>query len=238
MIEFYAPDIESTGLLPESDSAHCCRVLRMKEGDEVAVVDGKGHRFRCRIVEAHPKHTALDIVEKMDAPNHWGASITLAVAPTKLADRMEWMLEKAVEIGIDRVVLLKCRHSERKVMKKDRLEKVMISAMKQSLKGVLPIIEEMTDFKDFVKTCNGNGSQLFFGYCDAAYPRREFVKECKPDKPVVIMIGPEGDFSPEEVELAVANGFIPVTFGNSRLRTETAALYGVTAVHIINQMSK
>lgn len=238
MIEFYAPDIESTGLLPESDSAHCCRVLRMKEGDEVAVVDGKGHRFRCRIVEAHSKHTALEIVEKVDAPNHWSASITLAVAPTKLVDRMEWMLEKAVEIGIDRVVLLKCRHSERKVMKRERLEKVMISAMKQSLKGVLPIIDDMTEFKDFVKRCSNSGSQLFFGYCDASYPRHEFVKECRPDKPVVIMIGPEGDFSPNEVELAVANGFLPVTFGQSRLRTETAALYGITAVHIINQINK
>lgn len=238
MIEFFAPDIETSGQLPESDSSHCCRVLRMKEGDEVTVVDGRGHRFRCKIVEAHPKHTALEIIEKMDAPNHWDASITLAVAPTKLADRMEWMLEKAVEIGINRVVLLKCRHSERKVMKRERLEKVMISAMKQSLKGVLPDIEEMTSFNDFVKSCVGSGAQLFFGYCDAAYPRKEFVKECRPGEPVVIMIGPEGDFAPEEVEMAVACGFIPVTFGESRLRTETAALYGVTAVHIINQISK
>lgn len=237
MIEFYAPDIELTGILPESDSAHCCRVLRMKEGDEVMAVDGKGFRYRCRILEAHPKRTALEIVEKIAAPNHWSAPITLAVAPTKLADRMEWMLEKVVEIGIDRVVLLRCRHSERKVMKRERLEKVMISAMKQSLKGVLPMIEEMTDFKDFIKDCSSD-SQLFFGYCDPKYPRKEFVDECEPDKPVVIMIGPEGDFSPEEVEMAVAKGFIPVTFGESRLRTETAALFGVTAVHIINRMKR
>ena len=234
MIVFYAPDLESTGLLPESDSAHCCRVLRMKEGDEIMVTDGKGHRFLCKIVEAHHKHTAVEIISREDVPNHWGVKITLAVAPTKLSDRMEWMLEKAVEIGIDRVVLLRCRHSERKAIKTERLEKVMISAMKQSLKGVLPEITEMTDFKDFISECKGSGG-LYMGYCDSAYPRREFVKECKSGESVTIMIGPEGDFSPEEVASAVEAGFLPVTFGESRLRTETAALYGVAAVHIINQ---
>lgn len=170
-------------------------------------------------------------------PNHWGSEITLAVAPTKHADRMEWLLEKAVEIGIDRVVLLKCRRSERKIMKTERLEKVMVSAMKQSLKGVMPKIEEVADFRSFVKSVP-EGVQKFFGYCDSAYPRRDFVDCCKAGSPVVIMIGPEGDFSPEEVSLAVECGFTPVTFGESRLRTETAALYGVTAVHIINQMDK
>ncbi len=237
MIVFYAPDVESTGILPESDSAHCCRVLRMKEGDSITVTDGRGHRFLCRIVEAHQKHTAVEIVSREDVPNHWGVHITLAVAPTKLADRMEWMLEKIVEIGIDRVVLLRCRHSERKVIKTERLEKVMISAMKQSLKGVLPEITEMTDFRDFIAECRGKKG-LFMGYCDSAYPRREFVKECKTGDDVTIMIGPEGDFSPDEVEMAVDAGFMPVTFGESRLRTETAALYGVTAVHVLNQLKK
>ena len=209
----------------------------MKEGEEIVVVDGKGNRFRCVITDAHQKHTGVEIVSKEEAANHWAYPITLAVAPTKLSDRMEWMLEKAVEMGIDRIVLLKCRHSERKVMKLERLEKVMISAMKQSLKGVLPVIEDMTDFRKFVKDNSASG-QLFFGYCDAAYPRKEFAKECRPAEPVVIMIGPEGDFSPEEVEFAVKNGFRPVTFGKSRLRTETAALYAVAAVHVINQLSE
>lgn len=235
MIQFYAPDIETTGRLPESDSAHCCRVLRMHEGDEIEVVDGKGQRFRCVIVEAHPKRTAVEIVGREELPNHWGVAITLAVAPTKHADRMEWMLEKAVEIGIDRVVLLRCARSERKLMKTERLEKVMVSAMKQSLKGVLPVLEEVTDFKSFVKSAPAE-CQKFFGYCDAAFPRREFVKEYAAGSDVIIMIGPEGDFSPEEVSEAVACGFIPVTFGDSRLRTETAALFGVTAVHVLNQL--
>ncbi len=237
MIQFYAPDIEATGLLPESDSAHCCRVLRMKEGDEVMVVDGKGKRYRCVIIEAHPKKTAVEIISYEEIPSHWGINITIAVAPTKNSDRMEWMLEKAVEIGVDRVVLLKCKRSERKGMKLDRLEKVMISAMKQSLKGVLPELAEVSDFKSFVTTI-GENSQKFFGYCSPDYPKKEFVKECGAGENVVIMIGPEGDFAPEEVEFAVANGFIPVTFGESRLRTETAALYGVAATHIINQIGK
>lgn len=237
MIQFYAPEIESTGILPEQESSHCCRVLRMKEGEDIVVVDGKGSRFHCRIVEAHPKHTAVEIMSREDASNHWDYQITIAVAPTKLSDRIEWMLEKVVEIGVDRVVLLKCRHSERKVMKLERLEKVMVSAMKQSLKGVLPVIEDMTDFSEFVKE-NSNSGQLFFGYCNDSFSRKEFVKEYCPGKSVVIMIGPEGDFSPEEVEMAVAYGFIPVTFGQSRLRTETAVLYGVTAVHALNQLAE
>lgn len=237
MIQFYAPDIEATGLLPESDSAHCCRVLRMKEGDEVTAVNGKGRRFRCRIVEAHPKYTAVEILSFEEVPDHWGADITLAVAPTKHSDRMEWMLEKAVEIGINRVVLIKCSRSERKVMKLERLEKVMVSAMKQSLKGVLPKLEEVTDFNRFVESVDA-GVQKFFGYCDESRPRCEFVRSCKPGVPVVIMIGPEGDFSPEEVAHAESCGFTAVTFGESRLRTETAALYGVAAVHIINQMNR
>lgn len=237
MIQFYAPDIEITGQLPESESGHCCRVLRMKEGDEVYVVDGKGSRFKCIILEAHPKHTIVEIREREEIPNHWRFELTLAVAPTKNIDRMEWMLEKAVEIGIDRVVFLKCARSERKVMKTERLEKVMISAMKQSLKGVLPILEEVTDFKTFI--CNVPYSVAkYFGYCSPDYPRADFAQNCKTKTPLVIMIGPEGDFSNEEVALAVEHGFLPVTFGESRLRTETAALYAVTAAHVINQLVK
>lgn len=234
MIQFYAPDIEKTLALPESESAHCSRVLRMSAGDEVFVTDGKGKRFRCVVIDPHPKHTSIEIKDFEEVPNHWSHSITLAVAPTKHADRMEWLMEKAVETGVDKVVLLRCHHSERKVMKLDRLERVMVSAMKQSLKGVMPQIEEIADFKSFVEAVP-EGSQKFFGYCSRDYPRKDFSKEYKPGADVVIMIGPEGDFAREEVELAVGAGFVPVTFGESRLRTETAALYGVTAVHVLDQ---
>lgn len=235
MIQFFAPNIEEDLTLPESDSAHCCRVLRMKEGDEIFVVDGKGTRFRCVIVEAHPKRTAIEITGRECIPSHWGVRITLAVAPTKHSDRMEWMLEKAVEIGVDRVVLLRCERSERKVMKLERLEKVMVSAMKQSLKAVMPVLEEVSDFKSFVKADFGKCSK-YFGYCSPDFERKDFVKCLSAGSDVVVMIGPEGDFSPNEVETAVANGFVPVSFGQSRLRTETAALFAVTAVHVVNQL--
>lgn len=235
MIQFYAPDILQTLTLPESESAHCSRVLRMQAGDEAYVTDGKGRRYRCVIMEPHHKHTSVEIIETEETPNHWPCLITLAVAPTKHADRMEWLLEKAVEIGVDKVVLLRCQRSERKAMKLDRLEKVMVSAMKQSLKGVMPEIEEVTSFKKFVEGA-APGSQKFFGYCSKEYPRKDFSKEYAAGSDVVIMIGPEGDFTPEEVAMAVAAGFVPVTFGESRLRTETAALYGVTAVHVLNQL--
>lgn len=234
MIQFYAPDIERTLTLPESESAHCSRVLRMQTGDEVFVTDGKGKRFRCVVMEPHPKHTAVEILDFEEVPNHWGCRITLAVAPTKHSDRMEWLLEKAVEIGVDKVVLLRCQRSERKAIKVERLEKVMVSAMKQSLKGVMPLIEEVTSFMTFVGSLP-EGSQKFMGYCSKDYLRKDFAKEYKEGSDVVIMIGPEGDFTPDEVEMAVSHGFVPVTFGESRLRTETAALYAVTAVHVLNQ---
>ncbi|MDE5874602.1 MAG: 16S rRNA (uracil(1498)-N(3))-methyltransferase [Muribaculaceae bacterium] len=238
MIQFYAPDILSTGQLPESDSAHCCRVLRMKEGDEVFVVDGKGKRYRCVIVSAHPKHTAVEIKDEESLPSHWGFHLTLAVAPTKNSDRMEWLMEKIVEIGVDRVVLLKCERSERKVMKTERLERVMVSAMKQSLKGVLPELTEVTTFKAFVESEGCSEAFKCFGYCSESYPKRGFASNCPPSGDVVIMIGPEGDFSPAEVEQAVKAGFMPVTFGESRLRTETAALYGVAAAHVVHSLGK
>lgn len=237
MIQFYAPEIADTGMLPEADSAHCCRVLRMREGDEIQVVDGKGMRFRCVIVDAHPKHTMVEIVEREEVARQWNMNLTLAVAPTKHADRMEWLLEKSVEIGIDRIVMLRCDRSERKSIKLERLEKVMVSAMKQSLKARLPLIEEVSSFNAFVDSL-GSDVQKYFGYCASGFPRRDFSSTCIPDGNIVIMIGPEGDFSSEEVEYAISGGFVPVTFGESRLRTETAALYAVTAVHVLSRLSR
>lgn len=236
MIQFYAPDILESRVLPESDSAHCCRVLRMKEGDEIFVVDGKGKRYHCVILEAHPKHTALEILSEETLLNHWKFEITLAVAPTKNIDRMEWLLEKIVEIGVNKVVFIKCERSERKVLKPERLEKVMISAMKQSLKGILPELVPMMSFKEFIESQKYDDNFRCFGYCSENYPRISFARDCPVGRNVVIMIGPEGDFTPEEVESAVEYGFRPVTFGESRLRTETAALYGVTATHVVNSM--
>lgn len=236
MIQFYAPDIEATGMLPEDESAHCCRVLRHKPGDEIAVVDGKGNRFRCTITDANPKRTAVEISDRECIREHWGCRICLAVAPTKNSDRMEWLLEKATEIGVDEIVLLKCEHSERKAIKTERLRKILVSAMKQSLKAKLPVLGEVVSIKDFLKECREG--QRFFGYCDDNTPRKNFAKECHAATDTTIMIGPEGDFSPTEVKRALEAGFEAVTFGRSRMRTETAALFAVGTVHIINQTNE
>lgn len=220
-------------MLDEVDSGHCCRVLRMKEGDRIEVVDGNGNAYLCEIIDAHHKHVGVEIIEQRVEEKHWKPRITLAVAPTKNIDRIEWMLEKCVEIGVDRIVLLKCKRSERKEVKPERLQKIIVSAMKQSMKARLPEFDGMVPFRQFVEEQTATGLKVM-GYCSKEYPRRELMLEYTPGDDVTIMIGPEGDFSPEEVELAVKCGYLPCTFGNTRLRTETAALFAVSAIHAAN----
>lgn len=233
MIQFYSPFIENSRKLTPEDSAHAVRVLRKKEGDEITVTDGKGKRFFCHILSADPRELSL-VVDRVEIiPKSWDVEITLALAPTKNADRMEWLVEKAVEIGIDRIVMIKCARSERKILKTERLRKIAVSAMKQSLKTFLPDISEIIGFREFMNKLPAG--EKYMGYCDKHYPLKEFIGEYSPGSSVVLLIGPEGDFSPEEVDLAVDNGFIPVSFTDSRLRTETAALYGVEAIHVINR---
>lgn len=238
MIRFYAPDIETDYSLPEMESGHCCRVLRMKEGDTIHAVDGKGFAYECIITDANPKKTELDIISRLEEKRHWKPQITLAVAPTKNIDRMEWLLEKAVEIGIDRIIFLKCARSERKDVKTDRLNKILVSAMKQSMKASLPEFCGMKTFKEFINDLDAlkDSSIKIMGYCSDEFPRKELVKVYEKGKDVTLLIGPEGDFSPDEVEMSVKSGFIPATFGNTRLRTETAALYALSAIHVINEI--
>ena len=236
MIQFYAPEIEKENILPEGESAHCVRVLRLKEGDDIVVTDGKGQRFLCEITKAHPSKTEFRIKEKTDIAKGRDYRVTLAVAPTKNSDRMEWLMEKAVEIGVDKIVLLKCDRSERKVLRTDRLQKIIVSAMKQSLSAHLPELVEITPLKEFVAGCGE--IKKYFGYCSPEYPRKEFAKEYCGREDVVIMIGPEGDFTPEEVEISLKSGFMPVTFGEKRLRTETAGVYALCGVDLINQRLK
>ncbi len=234
MIQFYCPDIKTDPVLPESDSQHCVRVLRMREGDALEVVDGRGTRYECRLLEAHPKHAMVEIVEEREQPPHWHQRITLAVAPTKLNDRMEWLVEKLVEIGINRIVPVRCHHSERKEIKRERLEKIAISAMKQSLKATLPQIDEMMPLTEFLESVAAE--QRFIGYCDETVERRLLARACEAGKDTAILIGPEGDFSPGEVVQCLNAGFMPVTLGENRLRTETAALVAVTTVHVVNSL--
>ena len=235
MHRFYAPDIETVNLLPEEEAQHCVRVLRLKEGDQVEVVDGKGHLFLCEIVSANHKKCAVSIVEKTDVAPHWGCRLTVVIAPTKNIDRFEWMLEKSVEMGVDRIIPVLCRYSERKQLKTERLNKILVSAMKQSLKATLPQLDELTPVMDVINSVGKDG-QRFIAYCDKEIPRRDLVKEYKKGSDVVIMIGPEGDFSKEEIRAALDAGFVPVTLGKSRLRTETAGVFAVAAVHTINQL--
>ena len=238
MIRFYAPDILKESCLPETDSGHCCRVLRMKEDDIIHVVDGKGNVFECVITKANPKKTEIKIVSRLEEPSHWSNRITLAVAPTKNIDRMEWLLEKATEIGVDKIVFLKCEHSERKDVKIERMNKILVSAMKQSMKATIPQLEGMTDISKFMaetETSEKNDIRIM-GYCSENFPRKDLTEVYQPGKDAVILIGPEGDFSPDEVQLAVKAGFIPATFGNTRLRTETAALFALTAIHVLNNL--
>lgn len=229
---FYAPDIETTHLLPEEESGHCVRVLRLSEGDEVLVADGKGCFFKCSISEAHPKHCKLNIISSWKQDKPWDVYIHIAVAPTKNMDRMEWFAEKATEIGIDEITCLNCRFSERKEIKPARLEKILVSAMKQSQKAALPILNGMTDFKHFVKL--PFAGRKFIAHCEEG--EKQLIKSIyHAGENALVLIGPEGDFSPDEIKMAEENGFEPISLGKSRLRTETAALAACHTIHILNQ---
>lgn len=233
MIRFFAPDIARTCMLPESDSGHCVRVLRMKHGDELEVVDGKGNLYHCTLTDPNHRQAKVVINSVEHLSKTWDGFITLAIAPTKNNDRMEWLVEKLVEIGVDRIVPLRCRRSERKDIKEDRLERVAVAAMKQSLKATLPIIDSTTPFMEFL--AQPQPAQKFIAYCDPEFERKLFSREYNSGMDTVILIGPEGDFSPEEIRSSLEAGWTPVTFGDSRLRTETAGLFAVTACHVLQQ---
>ena len=235
MIQFYAPDLLTSPVLPESDSGHAVRVLRMKPGDPLRVVDGKGHIFNCRLLDAHPKRAVVDIMETIDTRQSWDGEITVAVAPTKHMDRMEWLVEKLTEIGVNRIIPLLCRHSERREIKTERLVKTAVSAMKQSLKATLPVIDPMTSIEQMVAETSASADR-FVAYCDDFVERRDFSGCYRAGHDTVILIGPEGDFSQAEIKMTLDAGFIPVTLGDERLRTETAALYAVTACHVIDRL--
>lgn len=236
MIQFFAPDINTDPILPEGESQHAVRVLRLSYGDELQVTDGKGHRYRCVILDPHPKRTLVEVVECNDIMQPWPCDITVAVAPTKHLDRMEWMLEKMVEIGINRFVPVLCRRSERKELKVERMRKIALSAMNQSLKATLPEISPMIPLAQFVKSLPAD-SDRFVGYCDDNTPRVLFSRSVRPASDTVVLIGPEGDFSPEEITMLTGAGFSPVTFGDIRLRTETAAVCALNTIHVINQLA-
>ena len=225
---FYTPDILTHPELPEEEARHCVRVLRLESGSEIMLTDGKGNFYRAQISIATNKRCLVDILETIPQPPLWKGYLHVAMAPTKSLDRTEWFAEKATEIGFDELTFLNCRFSERKDIKTERISKIIVSAAKQSLKARLPKINEITKFKDFVTT--PFDGQKFIAHCydKPKTPLKEVVVK---GERALVAIGPEGDFSEEEVELAIANGFIPVSIGTSRLRTETAAF---AACHILN----
>ena len=231
---FFAPDIITEPILPEDESAHCVRVLRLKEGDSITITDGKNFLYNAILENAHPKHCRVQIIEQLPQKPLWKHNIHIAVAPTKNIDRMEWFVEKATEIGINTITCLCCHHSERREIKLQRLNKIAISAMKQSQKTCLPQIAEMTDFKKFV-------SKQFDGHKMIAHcteGNKQLIKDVyKPNRDAIILIGPEGDFSDDEINAAISAGFAPITLGKSRLRTETAALVACHTIHILNQLT-
>lgn len=228
---FYAPDILENSILPEDESNHCIRVLRKKAGDAILITDGKGRFFNSVISDAHPKHCTVDILEIITETKHRAGFVHIAFAPTKNLDRIEWFAEKATEIGIDRITPLLCNHSERKEMKLVRIEKILVSAMKQSQKAYLPRLDDMTAFSSFIQQ-QFNG-QKFIAHC--LPEEKALLKNLyKIGENVLILIGPEGDFSEKEVNDAINNGFKPISLGSSRLRTETAALVACNTIQILN----
>lgn len=250
---FYSQNI-TNGIcrLDQDESGHCAKVLRHRSGDEISVIDGCGTLYRCRITSDSPKGVEAMV---LDSVADWGGhpyKLHTAVCPTKNNDRYEWFAEKACEIGLDEISPVIGEHSERRVFKTARLEKILISASKQSLKAAVPVVNEPVSVKEFI-LAHGCSAEVSVGtlvipeessplrliaYCfeDENVPRRsikEVLQEYK-GREIIVLIGPEGDFSRSEAELALSQGFIPVHLGESRLRTETAALTAVSAVYFQN----
>ena len=228
MALFYVPNIAYGNVLPEEESQHAVRVLRLQVGSGITVVDGIGGFFNAQITNPHPKHCGFEIVESQPEFGKRDYKLHIAIAPTKNIERLEWFIEKATEIGIDEVTPVVCRFSERKIVKEERLEKIIVSAAKQSLKAYFPKLNPICTFDELLKKYPA--SQKFIAHCYNDEQKKLLQNEIQKSTDILILIGPEGDFSKEEVEKAISLGFVPVSLGKSRLRTETA---GVVACHIV-----
>ena len=233
---FYSQDIDAgVCRLDGEESGHCARVLRHRVGDEINVIDGLGTMYECRICDDNPRSVVAQVLK---ANHGWGSHpyrLTMAVCPTKNADRYEWFAEKATEVGVDCIVPVIGERSERKVFKTDRVRRILVSAAKQSLKAAVPEVAEPLSVRDFIKGCDAQVKLI--AYCFEGERPRLGVTEAlaaaaEPGKDIAILIGPEGDFSPWEAALALEHGFVPIHLGPSRLRTETAALTAATAVYL------
>jgi len=232
---FYTPDIDPAHpnyMLSEEESKHCIRVLRLEAGAEVQLIDGRGGLYTASILDAHPKRTVLQINSAVQAFNKRNHYLHIAVAPTKNIERMEWFLEKATEIGIDEITPIICQRSERRELKTDRLNKIITSAIKQSIKAYHPVLNEPVSFNQLLaKPFDG---QKFIAHC-ADGPKATLSSVIAKHGSYLILIGPEGDFTPAEIDEAVQNGCKAITLGGSRLRTETAALEACFEINFLNR---
>lgn len=230
MYLFYTPDIETKQYLSEEESGHCVRVLRYAKGDTILLTNGRGTTYNARITNPHPKHCEFEVISQEQQQKSHSFHLHIAIAPTKNIERLEWMVEKCTEIGIDEITPLLCRFSERKQLRADRLEKIILSATKQSLTPYLPILHPLTDYQDFIHNYSRNYPTTIDKFIAHCYKEdKRLLKDLiVPGHDVLVLIGPEGDFSEQEVQQALSEGFLPVSLGNSRLRTETA---GVVACH-------
>lgn len=240
---FYTPDIaENECLLDAEQSRHCVQVLRLRAGDRVRLTDGRGGWYLAEILPgATAKVCRVGVIEKLEDYGKRDYRLHIAIAPTKNIDRYEWFLEKATEIGVDRITPLLCEHSERKNVRHDRSEKVILSAVRQSLKAYVPQLDELTPLATFLAKAVG---VRFIAHCDEGTPIRERkllfeeLAQVTGPRDFTILIGPEGDFSPMEIESALKLGFIPVSLGEARLRTETAGVFAAAAVALARPIGK
>ncbi|WP_341832725.1 16S rRNA (uracil(1498)-N(3))-methyltransferase [Sphingobacterium thalpophilum] len=234
---FFTPDLNPSlenFILSEEESKHAIRVLRMDTGDRLHLIDGRGGLYEAQIIDPHPKRTVITILnveEEFQRPKY---HLHIAVGPTKNIDRIEWFLEKATEVGIQEITPVICEHSERKEVKLDRLNKVVVAAMKQSLKAYLPKLNPAVSFKQFLREIPKEGVQKAIAHCVDA-EKKYLNQVLEPDQHYIILIGPEGDFSEEEIDLALQMGFHPISLGEARLRTETAALAACMEVSLLNR---
>ena len=241
---FYVPNAAAASELPQEEAMHALRVLRLTEGDEISLVDGEGTLYKAVITSATGKHCHYDIAESLPQQRPWRGRLHIAMAPTKMMERTEWMAEKVTEIGVDELSFPECRFSERRKMRKERVEKVVVAAMKQSHKAWMPQVNDMCAFKQFID--NERGGRKYICHCYNEIERRELTSLLREsaesnaatgdtsDEDVTILIGPEGDFSVEEVRYAISKGYKSTSLGPSRLRTETAAIVAATVARFTN----
>lgn len=233
---FYAPDAAENNELPDDEAMHALRVLRLKSGDEMMLTDGKGNCYRAEVTLAATRKCQFRILETLPQQPLWKGRLQIAVAPTKTMERMEWMVEKATEVGIDDIHFITCRNSERRVARTGRLQKIIVAAMKQSQKPWKPEIHSLQSFKSFIAS-EWHGRK-YIAHCYDDMKRfdlfEELSKECDGNHDAMVLIGPEGDFTREEVAEALKAGFIPVCLSKSRLRTETAGVVATVMMHLSN----